>query len=117
MWGASPALRSRSRTPPLRVYLDVAVSTAQPAVASPALPRDLLRYLAAVTGLAVAAVAVALAYRSPLTSTAVAATLVLVLAARCPVDSSRVGRQVLLVLGADFASVLCASLLPAAQAL
>jgi diguanylate cyclase (GGDEF)-like protein len=91
--------------------------TASTAVDHPPLPRGLLRYVGAVTALAVAAVVVALAHHSPVTSTAAAVTLVLVLASRCPVGSLRVGGQSMLVLGLDFGFVLCAALLPPANAL
>jgi diguanylate cyclase (GGDEF)-like protein len=98
--------------------LDAVVTmTLDPSVAPRSRPPRLQVYVGGVAALAVAALGVALAHRPPFGATAAAVTLLLVLAGRCPVGSIRVGRQVMLVLGIDFAFVLCAGLLPAAQAL
>jgi diguanylate cyclase (GGDEF)-like protein len=98
--------------------LDDAVTiAADPSVAPRSRPRGLLLYVGVVLAAALAAVGVALAHRPLIGSTAAAVTLLLVLAGRCPVGSVRVGRQVMLALGIDFAFVLCAGLLPAAEAL
>jgi len=80
-------------------------------------PRGLQVYVGVLLALALAAIAVAVVHRSPFDSTVAAATLLMVLAARCPMTTWRFGRQFLMVLALDAGFVLCASLLPAANAL